>query len=63
MTELITDDNVIIRDPDKVADMQRNFYEKPYSKDRNLPEREHIRDKLDNLNIPSLPDHIIFRKS
>ena len=57
-TKLITDDNVIITDPDKVADMQRNFYEKLYSKDRNLPEREHIRDKLDNLNIPSLPDHI-----
>ena len=58
MTKLITDDNVIITDPDKVADRQRNFYEKLYSKDRNLPEREHIRDKLDNLNIPSLPDHI-----
>ena len=28
--------------PEKVADMQRNFYEKLYSKDRNLPEREHI---------------------
>ena len=58
MTNLITDDNVIITDPDKVADRQRNFYEKLYSKDRNLPEREHIRDKLDNLNIPSLPDNI-----
>ena len=58
MTKLITDNNVIITDPDKVADMQRKFYEKLYSKDRNLPEREHIRDKLYNLNIPSLPDHI-----
>ena len=58
MTKRITDDNVIITDPDKVADMQRYFYEKLYFKDRNLPEREHIRDKLDNLNIPSLPDHI-----
>ena len=58
MTKLINDDNVIITDPDKVADMQQNFYEKLYYKDRNLPEREHIRDKLDHLNIPSLPDHI-----
>ena len=54
MTKLINDDNVIITDPDN----QRNFYEKLYSKDRNLPEREHIRDKLDNLNIPSLPNDI-----
>ena len=57
MTKLITYDNVIATDPDKVADMQRNFYEKLHSKDRNLPEPEHIRDKLDNLNISS-PDNI-----
>ena len=50
MTKLINDDNVIITDPDKVADIQRNFYEKLYSKDKNVPERA--------LNIPSLPDHI-----
>ena len=41
--------------------MQRNFYEKLYSIDRNLPDLEHIRDKLDNLNIPSLPDNLSER--
>ena len=58
MTKLVNDDNVVVTDPEKVADMQRQFYEKLYSKERNLPDREHIREKLDNLNTPALPDHI-----
>ena len=58
MTKLVNDDNVVVTDPEKVADMQRHFYEKLYSKERNLPDREHIREKLDNLNTPALPDHI-----
>ena len=58
MTQLVNDDNVVVTDPEKVADMQRHFYEKLYSKERNLPDREHIREKLDNLNTPALPDHI-----
>ena len=61
MTKLVNDDNVVVTDPEKVADMQRHFYEKLYSKERNLPDREHIREKLDNLNIPALPDHISER--
>ena len=58
MTKLVNDDNVVVTDPEKVADKQQHFYEKLYSKERNLPDREHIREKLDNLNTPALPDHI-----
>ena len=31
MTKLVNDDNVVVTDPKKVADMQRHFYEKLYS--------------------------------